>query len=174
MPRSQIYEERARKLGERFGLEIPKSEWHSTEGDALRVEKPIRMRVRRTCHKCGVVFGAARECPGCEHVRCTKCARHPPRRTDEEKAASRVKRAAIIKANKENAPIIADYRIDAAKKEDIVLRRARKAEVQDLVYKKPRQRIRRNCHQCGTLFVKGSKDCEKCGHVRCSDCPRDP
>ncbi|RYP71525.1 hypothetical protein DL769_004679 [Monosporascus sp. CRB-8-3] len=74
IPKSQIHEERAKKLGARFGLEIKPSEWHSTEGDVLRVEnydyapttivlkrpsktggqdlvyKRHRMRVRRYCH----------------------------------------------------------------------------------------------------------------------------
>jgi hypothetical protein len=172
VPKSQLFEERARKLGERFGLEIQKSEWHSTEGDALRIEKPIRMRVRRTCHKCNAVFGVAKECPNCQHSRCTKCSRYPPHRTEEEKVASRARRAAIIKANKEHAPIIPDYSFDA--KEDFVLKRPSKTGGQDLIYKKPRQRIRRNCHECGTLFVTGSKNCENCAHVRCTDCPRDP
>jgi hypothetical protein len=43
-----------------------------------------------------------------------------------------------------------------------------------LVYKKPRQRVRRSCHECDTLFKSGSKKCDKCGHARCTDCPRDP
>lgn len=172
MPRQQIFDERARRLGERFGLEIKPNEWHSTEGDALRVEKPIRMRVHRTCHKCNATFGSAKECPSCQHHRCTKCTRYPPKRTEEEKKASRERRAAILKAQKENAPIVPDYRYDG--KETFVLKRPSRTGGQDLVHKKPRQRIRRTCHECGTLFVTGSKKCEKCEHARCTDCPRDP
>lgn len=44
---------------------------------------------------------------------------------------------------------------------------------QELVYKKPRQRVRRTCHDCAQLFPPGSKICQ-CGHIRCTDCPRDP
>lgn len=43
-----------------------------------------------------------------------------------------------------------------------------------MVHKKPRQRVRRTCHECETLFLSGNKTCDKCGHVRCTDCPRDP
>ncbi|RYC61360.1 hypothetical protein CHU98_g4848 [Xylaria longipes] len=44
IPRIQIHEERAKKLGARFGLEIKPSEWHSTEGEVLRVDKPVHKR----------------------------------------------------------------------------------------------------------------------------------
>lgn len=174
VPRSELFEERARKLGERFGFEIKQSEWISTEGTALRVEKPIRMRVHRTCHKCSATFAAAKECPGCQHVRCTKCIRHPPKRTEAERIASREKRAAILKAQKENAPIVPDYNYDPKDAKNIVLKRPSKTGGQDLIYKKPRQRVRRTCHECQTLFTAGSKTCSKCSHNRCTDCPRDP
>ncbi|RAL59633.1 hypothetical protein DID88_006492 [Monilinia fructigena] len=52
--RAEINAERARKLGERFQLQIEPHEWQtlSEEKDAWRIEKPIRMRIHRTCHKC--------------------------------------------------------------------------------------------------------------------------
>lgn len=131
------------------------------------------MRVRRTCHKCSATFSSAKECPNCQHARCTKCTRYPPKRTEAEIIASRERRAAIIKANKENAPIIPDYSYVFDEKK-IVLTRPSKTGGQDLVHKKPRQRVRRNCHECSTLFISGNKTCERCGHVRCTDCPRDP
>ncbi|RWA09071.1 hypothetical protein EKO27_g6038 [Xylaria grammica] len=57
IPRIQIHEERAKKLGARFGLEIKPSEWHSSEGEVLRVDKPVRMRIHRECHRCKSRFG---------------------------------------------------------------------------------------------------------------------
>ncbi|KAL1902002.1 hypothetical protein Sste5346_001708 [Sporothrix stenoceras] len=171
VPRLQLHEERARRLGERFGLEIKPNEWHSTEGDALRVNKPIRMRVHRTCHQCNTDFGTAKECTQCKHVRCKKCTRYPPKRTDAEKQAARERRAALVKEQKENAPIIADW--DLSNK-PIQLTKPSKTGGQDLVYKKPRQRLRRNCCQCNKLFVSGNKTCPGCSHLRCTDCPRDP
>ncbi|CAI4210679.1 unnamed protein product [Parascedosporium putredinis] len=155
VPRSQIYEQRAKQLGERFGLQLYPGDWYSTEGDALRVEKPIRMRVRRNCHLCNSTFGVAKECPNCQHVRC----KH------------RERRAAKAKELEENPPIAVDYCFDDKTPE---LRIPAKCGKQDLVYKKPRQRVRRNCHECGTLFKAGSKLCTDCGHIRCTDCPRDP
>ncbi|PBP17678.1 hypothetical protein BUE80_DR011479 [Diplocarpon rosae] len=45
---------------------------------------------------------------------------------------------------------------------------------QPLVMKKPKQRVRRHCHECQTLFPGRSKICPSCDHVRCVECPRDP
>ncbi|KAI9167147.1 hypothetical protein HJFPF1_03272 [Paramyrothecium foliicola] len=172
--RAQLLEERAKKLSERFGLEITATEWHaaSTVDDTvLRMDKPIRMRVRRTCHECNSNFTSSNECANCKHTRCAQCTRYPPKRTEQELIASRERRAAIIKANKENAPIIPDYGWD---EKEIILTRPSRTGGQDLVYKKPRQRVRRTCHECQRLFKTGSKKCDECGHARCTDCPRDP
>ena len=173
IPRSELYEERAKQLGEKFGLQVNPGEWWSTEGTALRTEKPIRMRVRRTCHQCNATFGVAKECPSCSHVRCKQCTRYPPKRTEEEKQASRERRAAKAKEAAANPIIVPDWRVDE-KKSEFKLTKPAKTGGQDLVYRKPRQRVRRNCHQCNTLFTSGSKTCAECGHIRCTDCPRDP
>ncbi|KAI1450412.1 hypothetical protein F5Y02DRAFT_114597 [Annulohypoxylon stygium] len=173
IPRIQIHEERAKKLGARFGLEIKPSEWHSSDGDVLRVEKSVRMRIHRECHRCHSAFGAGNECPGCQHKRCKKCTRNPVKHTEEERQAIREKREALIRRNKQLGPIIPSYDYS----ENIVLKRPRKA-AQDLVYKgKPRMRVRRHCHECNNLISGNAKEarvCNNCGHRRCDDCPRDP
>ncbi len=172
VPRSQLYEERAKKLSERFGLEIKPSEWYTSEGHALRVEKPIRMRVHRKCHNCDTFFGHAKECPKCQHTKCKQCPRIPPKRTEAEKVESRKRRAAILKERAENPPIIPDWDFSDKK---VQLKKPSKTGGPDLVYKKARQRIRRTCCQCERLFANiQSKGCEGCEHVRCTDCPRDP
>ncbi|KAL1842637.1 hypothetical protein VTJ49DRAFT_4685 [Mycothermus thermophilus] len=168
IPRSQIFAERAKKLGEMYGLELP-TEWYSTEGHVLRVEKSIKMRVHWHCHVCNTSFGLAKECAKCKHHRCKQCQRVPPKRTEAEKEESRKRRAAILKERAERQPIIPDW--DPTPKK-IVLKRPAKTGGQDLYYRKPRQRIRRTCCSCGKLFM--SKTCEGCQHVRCTDCPRDP
>lgn len=172
IPRSQLYEERAKHLAERFGLQLQAHEWYSTEGDALRTEKPIRMRVRRNCHQCNSTFGVAKECPNCQHVRCKQCTRYPPKRTEAEKQASRERRAAKAAELAANPPIAVDHRCGDMK--EIKLTRPNKCGGPDLVYRKPRQRVRRTCHECKTLFTAGSKTCANCNHIRCTDCPRDP
>lgn len=173
LSRLELFEERAKKLNERFGLEIQPMEWQKAipSDTVLRMDKPIRMRIRRTCHRCNATFGAGKECPNCNHARCTKCTRYPPKRTEAEIIASRERRAAKIKANRENAPIEPDY---GPEDKNFVLTRPSKTGGQDLVHKKPRQRVRRTCHECNTLFIAGTKVCERCSHVRCTDCPRDP
>lgn len=171
--RAQLFEERAKKLAERYGLEINTEDWIRTAPDdtVLRIDKPIRIRVRRTCHRCNTTLSQARECPSCQHPRCTKCPRYPPKRTESEKLASRERRAALIQANKENPPLVADYSYADT---GPVLKRPSKTGGQDLYRKKPRQRVRRTCHECKALFAAGSKKCQGCTHIRCTDCPRDP
>ncbi|KAK8090718.1 hypothetical protein PG994_000223 [Apiospora phragmitis] len=114
IPRSQVYDERARRLGDRFGLEVKPAEWNAARGDVLRVEKPVRIRIHRTCHKCQATFGTGNSCPGCQHRRCDQCARSPPKRTEEEKKASRQRRDATATAqkNQDLAPIIPHYGLE--------------------------------------------------------------
>ncbi|KAI0406078.1 hypothetical protein F4802DRAFT_606368 [Xylaria palmicola] len=174
IPRIQVHEERAKKLGARFGLEIKPSEWHSSEGEVLRVDKPVRMRIHRECHRCHTHFGAGNVCPSCQHTRCGRCARYPDKQTDAERLANREKRDALLQKHKDMAPIIPSY--DYAPQ--VELKRPSKKGAQDLVYKgRPRMRVRRYCHVCETLIsshAKQARTCEQCSHKRCADCPRYP
>ncbi|PFH58058.1 hypothetical protein XA68_14211 [Ophiocordyceps unilateralis] len=171
--RSQLLQERAKKLAERYGLEISSSDLIRTSADdtVLRMDKPIRIRLRITCHRCDTALTTSKECPNCQHLRCTKCTRYPPLRTEVEKLASRERRAAMVQAQKDNPPIMPDYSYADT---GIVLKRPSKTGGQDLYHKKPRQRVRRTCHLCQAVFLTGSKKCQDCAHVRCTDCPRDP
>ncbi|KAI1351415.1 hypothetical protein F5Y01DRAFT_125855 [Xylaria sp. FL0043] len=177
IPRIQVHEERAKKLGARFGLEIKPSEWHSSEGEVLRVDKPVRMRIHRECHRCKSRFGAGNVCPSCQHTRCKQCTRYPDKQTDAERQANRERREALIQKHKDMAPIIPSYDY-SPHPQQIVLTRPRKTGAQDLVYKgRPRMRVRRYCHVCESLITshaKQARTCEKCGHKRCADCPRYP
>ncbi|KAI1810108.1 hypothetical protein GGS20DRAFT_568944 [Poronia punctata] len=174
IPRIQVHEERAKKLGARFGLEIKPNEWHTTEGDVLRVDKPVRMRIHQECHQCHARFGAGSVCPSCQHHRCKECTRYPNQRTEAQRQANREKRDALVKKHKENAPIIPSYDYSPP----IVFTRPKKANSQDVVYKgRPRMRVRRYCHVCENLISPHSKQprtCDECGHKRCADCPRQP
>lgn len=125
-----------------------------------RIEKPIRMRVHRTCHKCGTSFGANKICSSCEHTRCTKCPRYPGKKT--KKATQGPIAVGEISAD------------DAKGMYKLLLTKPSKTGGQPLVRKKPKQRVRRTCHSCSTLFQSGTKQCSSCGHIRCEDCPRDP
>ncbi|KAI4182019.1 MAG: hypothetical protein L6R41_006262 [Letrouitia leprolyta] len=57
-----IQEERARALFAKYGLTLEPGEWTlPIRPDAQRVEKKIRMRVHRTCHRCETTFGLDKE-----------------------------------------------------------------------------------------------------------------
>ncbi|KAI0525976.1 hypothetical protein F5B22DRAFT_588528 [Xylaria bambusicola] len=177
IPRIQVHEERAKKLGARFGLEIKPSEWHSSEGEVLRVDKPVRMRIHRECHRCKSRFGAGNVCPSCQHTRCKQCTRYPEHQTDAERQANRERREALLQKHKDMAPILPSYDY-SPQAQQIVLTRPRKTGTQDLVYKgRPRMRVRRYCHVCENLITshaKQARTCERCDHKRCADCPRYP
>jgi hypothetical protein len=163
--RAEINAERARKLGERFQLNIEPHEWNTLAGekDAWRIEKPIRMRIHRTCHKCNTTFGANKVCANCEHPRCTKCPRYPLKKKEKGKTAVAGVAGAI-----EVDPVWSPH-------EKIILTKpSHKAGGQPLVRKKPMQRVRRTCCECSTLYLSGNKICSSCAHTRCADCPRDP
>ncbi|GAP84891.1 hypothetical protein SAMD00023353_0802140 [Rosellinia necatrix] len=173
MPRIQVHEERMKKLGARFGLEIKPSEWHSSEGEVLRVDKAVRMRIHRECHHCQVRFGADNKCPKCHHTPCRQCTRYPNHETEAERQANRDRRAALIQKHQDMAPILPSYDYST----EIPLVRHRKTGGQGLVHKgRPRMRVRRYCHVCNNLIhphAAQSRTCE-CGHKRCDDCPRQP
>lgn len=42
-----------------------------------RIEKPIRVRILRFCHRCNTIYGRSRRCANCEHVLCGQCTHHP-------------------------------------------------------------------------------------------------
>lgn len=71
--------ERAQELFKKHGLDISSVDWPlSKVPQGERVQKEIRMRVHRTCHRCGTTYtGADRVCCECSHKRCTKCPRNP-------------------------------------------------------------------------------------------------
>lgn len=174
LSRKRLFEERARQMGEKCGVIINTPDlFPGTSRErqtVLRVDKPIRMRVRRICHKCNTTFSVKSECAKCRHVRCDKCPRHPPRH-GQASASIDKKAQAVDKVNQDESAIVADSPCDDDKTE---LRRPSKTGGQDLVHRTPRQRVRRNCHQCHALFALHSKKCEQCNHIRCTECPRDP
>ncbi|KAM0147734.1 hypothetical protein ACHAQE_010007 [Botrytis cinerea] len=164
--RADINAERARKLAERFQLQIEPHEWQTLTGekDVWRIEKPIRMRIHRTCHKCDTTFGANKICTNCEHPRCTKCPRYPLKKKEKGKTAV---------ANIGPTKVEVDREWKKAEKLIMTLP-SQKLGGQPLVRKKPMQRVRRTCHECSTLFTAGNKICTTCSHTRCADCPRNP
>lgn len=69
----------ARLLAEKHGIDIPDDWPYATRPPVgERVEKPIRMRVRRYCHECQTAFGSEKVCSNCNHKRCVDCPRSPP------------------------------------------------------------------------------------------------
>lgn len=171
---SAIQQERARALFAKYGLTLEPGEWRSP-GDLTvqRVIKPIRVRVHRTCHRCETSFGRDKICASCQHVRCKKCPRYPTPSSTESVAAGAAGPAGaeLVQSlkKKKKTPLQPPQPPSHP-----VLTIPSRTGGQDLILKPVRQRVRRTCHLCATVFLAHSKQCEKCQHIRCRKCPRDP
>lgn len=152
-----MQQERARALFAKYGLTLESHEWTATSASAPlvpRVEKAIRMRVHRSCHRCGTLYGHEKVCLQCEHKRCKKCPRYPKKKTPDEKS----KEKEIT---------------EQPKKKKVLAITTRSGN--ELVYQPAKQRVRRTCHKCENLFVPSTATtCESCKHIRCTKCPREP
>ena len=160
---SALQEEKAKAMFAKYGLTLEPGEWTTptTADDAPRVEKRIRMRIHRTCHRCQTTFGHDRLCSNCQHTRCKKCPRSPgsnkPKRTKGKGADA-------------GGVLIGDETV----KGDEALTMSNRATGKEMTRRPPTQRVRRTCHECQTLFVGKAVQCENCKHMRCPQCPRDP
>ncbi|KAF3033320.1 hypothetical protein E8E12_002967 [Didymella heteroderae] len=154
--RNAMQVERARALFARYGLTLESDDLFKTGASAPlvpRVEKAIRMRVHRSCHKCGMLYGHDKVCLQCEHKRCKQCPRYPKKKTagerKEKEAAEQPKKKKVLTLTTRNG--------------------------NELAYQPATQRVRRTCHKCEALFVPPTATtCESCSHVRCIKCPREP
>ncbi|KAG0652797.1 hypothetical protein D0Z07_0588 [Hyphodiscus hymeniophilus] len=188
MMRSQIDAERADRLGQRFKL--PKMDAYEfpsrPDREALRIEKPIRMRIHRTCHKCQTTFGGNKICASCEHPRCSQCPRYP---------AKKAKTAGGTGKENEAAKTMIEGHIEP----DTYWGMGEKAKKKSYPYGYPGDAysttsllpLNYSCHQCTKVFpgiphpnspegLAATADpppppkCVRCGHEKCSECPRAP
>ncbi|PLB42150.1 uncharacterized protein BDW47DRAFT_97954 [Aspergillus candidus] len=166
---SVVQEEKARALFAKYGMTLDPGEWKSPNDVTVqRVTKPIRMRVRRTCHRCQTTFGPDKLCVNCQHVRCKKCPRHPAAKSHDHGQQNTEAALKAILARKAN-PAMA-----ATKRKEPELTLPSRTGGQDLVRRPIVQRVRRTCHRCCVVFASGTNECASCHHIRCKKCPRDP
>ncbi|KAH6614308.1 hypothetical protein C7974DRAFT_74068 [Boeremia exigua] len=155
--RRAMQQERARALFAKYGLTLESHEWFAASAPAPlvpRVEKPIRMRVHRSCHLCGHLYGHDKICVQCEHKRCKYCPRYPKKKSPGDK-----------EKHHETA--------EQPKKKKVFAITTRHGH--ELTYQPATQRVRRTCHKCEALFVPASAtSCASCNHARCTKCPREP
>lgn len=175
---SALQQEKARALFAKYGLTLEPGEWKSpTDLQLTRVTKPIRMRVRRTCHRCETTFGPDKICANCQHPRCKKCPRFPPapEKPEGERQHPSLPKSKLpeIWASQRGVPGFTPH-LRLTGNPAAPLSMASRTGGPDLVRKPVRQRVRRTCHSCETAFASGSKECENCKHVRCKKCPRTP
>ena len=155
---NKIQEEKARALFAKYNITLEIGEWTPPfKGDSVRVEKKVRMRIHRHCHRCQTMFGVEKQCAECGHTRCKKCPRTKMTRQRDRKGKSVV-----------TGGIVVDDRYMSMMGPDVLnmpYRRTGK-ELPGVVH--------RICHKCQTMFVGNTPQCEACGHQRCAQCPQDP
>ncbi|KAF3483105.1 uncharacterized protein GIQ15_02429 [Arthroderma uncinatum] len=175
---TSMQEERARALFAKYGLTLEPGEWITGPATGMtstpagitsaqppreveRVEKPIRMRVRRNCHRCLATFGADK---GKERSqkKIVSVAGGAGGTRDRDRDRERERERERDEGRKTTCP------------EKIMLTIPSRTGGQDLVHKPVRQRVRRTCHICNTLFEGNATECLNCNHIRCKKCPRDP
>ncbi|KAJ5893622.1 hypothetical protein N7495_005313 [Penicillium taxi] len=171
---SAAQRDKASVLFAKYGLTLEPGEWKSpTDLPLARVTKPVRMRVRRTCHRCDTTFGPNKICINCQHPRCKKCPRFPTERT-KDPAEPKVPKAKISELlARGNGGHTSHLRLS---KDDPAapLKLSSRTGGPDFIRKEVRHRTRRSCHACGVGFASGEKQCFSCNHVRCKKCPREP
>ncbi|CAI7623668.1 unnamed protein product [Penicillium glandicola] len=170
---STTQHEKARALFAKYGLTVDTSEWKTPPDlQITRVTKPIRMRVRRTCHRCETTFGADKVCVNCQHTRCTKCPRYPPARSDDGEPTLKSKYPDSYIQRSQLFPRDSHLKLSTTKQ--VSIKMSSPTGGPDFVQRPVRQRIHRYCHLCASVFTPGSKECSSCSHVCCKICPRDP
>ncbi|KAJ5997586.1 hypothetical protein N7499_006019 [Penicillium canescens] len=151
----------------------PTGEKSSTDHQFARVAKPIRMRVRRACHRCETTFGPEKICVNCQHLRCKKCPRLSPAHAQDEEPSFSKMRLHELRA-KQRGMLHLTPHLKLSGNPACPLSMTSNMGGPDFTRKAVRQRVRRDCHLCGTMFARGSKQCDGCHHLRCKSCPRQP
>ena len=158
---SALQEEKAKAMFAKYGLTLEPGEWKiPVTNGAPRVEKQVRMRIHRTCHRCQTTFAQDRVCGNCNHTRCKKCPRSPASKSQTGKGKG-VSAGGVAVDN-------------GRTKGGEAMTMSDRATGKQVTRKTPTQRVRRTCHECQTLFSGKAVQCENCSHMRCPQCPRDP
>ncbi|KAM3456049.1 hypothetical protein MY3296_001918 [Beauveria thailandica] len=173
VPKSEIAEQRGKAISTRLGMQVQTWEMRTTQPDetVLRQDKSLRLRLRWYCHRCHGDMTYQGSCSHCAHARCKICIRlQPDQDVDDDIVGRRPTRRRHQNSDE-------GYHVhDAIRNEaGMQLQRRSNAGGPDLVLRKPRYRVRRTCHVCKADFAEVSQTtCNKCQHIRCTDCPRDP
>ncbi|KAJ5488873.1 hypothetical protein N7539_003763 [Penicillium diatomitis] len=167
--------ERARALLARYGLHLGPEEVNpSSDIQFPRVNRTIRIRVRRTCHRCETAFGPNTVCINCQHPRCKSCPISPVNNEHDDKCAyvSHAKVFELCARRPGTLPMTPHLKFTGNPAAPLTMQS--RIGGPDHLRKPVVQRVRRMCHSCDTMFEPGSKECGSCAHVRCKKCPRSP
>ncbi|KAL1584071.1 hypothetical protein WHR41_08144 [Cladosporium halotolerans] len=109
-----LSEEKAKLLFEKYGLKYngARNAEQEPASKIRRIERPVRIKLRWTCHECKTAFAREKVCSSCGHARCGDCLRSPPPRVlrllektkREKEAAELLERAASASPEDDAVP----------------------------------------------------------------------
>lgn len=171
--KAEIVGQRGRVISLRLGMEVETWEMRTVLPDETvrRMDKPISLRVRWACHLCNSGINLHGKCSKCEHSRCKECHRLDSSIEADDGLVARVRPAKRRSEADDEGHCISEQDWS---EDGVVFKKRSRTGGPDLVLRKPRHRVRRTCHVCQADFAQLSKICDKCQHVRCTDCPREP
>jgi hypothetical protein len=165
-------QERTRRLLAKYGLSMETLDWTPPESalpsTVLRVEKPIRMRIRYACHLCEKSFGSERNCKACNHKRCEQCPRHPSKRNQPRNGLAHKQsfdsgNNVVIRRKREHEEVENERTSPSRSSSKSKTMSDRPTAVPQL--------LQHTCHKCKTVFEQRGRLCSSCGHLKCTRCP---
>lgn len=165
---SAIQQARATALIAKYGLTIePVNRTFAARSDTVYVEKKIKLRTHRQCHRCQAMFSVEKICTYCQHTRCKKCPRFPEKKPKIQQKEIPIASPGLILPGTQPATMFTNF-------PDLVLTMPSRVTGKELYRRVQTQRVRRKCHRCNSTFLGKATMCETCHHMRCPQCPRDP
>ena len=165
---SAIQQARATALLAKHGLIIePVHRTFAARSDTVYIEKKIKLRIHRQCHRCQATFSVEKICTYCQHTRCKKCPRLPEKKAKIQQKEIPIASTGIILPGIHPATVFTNL-------PDMVLTMPSRVTGKELYRRVQTQRVRRTCHRCNSTFLGKATMCEICHHMRCPQCPRDP
>ena len=169
LAQNKLHEDKARALFAKWGMTLEPGEWTPVwKGDAGRVERQVRVRVHRQCHRCQTAFGPEKICNSCTHSKCKSCPRFPMKKTKESQSKALARPSLPLAVH--NAP----YPNVRTRTKSLTLPDTPMTGNEVVVRRAPVQRVRRTCHKCHVTFIGKATTCRNCQHLRCPKCPREP
>ncbi|KAG8527617.1 uncharacterized protein KY384_007770 [Bacidia gigantensis] len=183
---AKIQEEKVRAMFAKYNMSLDAGDWKPTfKQDTPRVEKKVRMRVHRTCHRCQTQFGVDKICNNCNHARCKKCPRYPLAKKEKELRTKDGSTAVASDTGYVKKPVTQRSRRICHKCQTPFKSKTSACEkCQHERCEECRRATAKSdtasgtftkwtCHECRNVHRDPENPCLKCGHSKCDSCSKE-